>query len=76
MSIPTNTKMETPRCVFIAGAKGYMGARLAQSVIHRGYLVSGLVRSGAENRQLVGCQSVSDIRVVDVPGTAALGQNT
>ena len=44
--------------VFIAGATGYMGSRLAEELIRRGHTVSGLVRSGSENRLPTGCRPV------------------
>jgi uncharacterized protein YbjT (DUF2867 family) len=45
--------------VFIAGATGYMGSRLAEELVRRGHRVSGLVREGSENRLPTGCQPVS-----------------
>ena len=44
--------------VFIAGATGYMGSRLAEELIRRGHTVSGLVRAGSENRLPTGCRPV------------------
>lgn len=49
---------DTKRLVFIAGATGYMGSRLAEELIRRGHTVSGLVRRGSENRLPTGCQPV------------------
>ena len=46
------------RSVFIAGATGYMGSRLAEELIRRGHSVSGLVRAGSENRLPTGCQPI------------------
>lgn len=44
--------------VFIAGATGYMGARLAPELMRRGHKVSGLVRTGSESRLPAGCRPV------------------
>ena len=44
--------------VFIAGATGYMGSRLAAELVRRGHNVSGLVRAGSENRFPTGCRPV------------------
>ena len=41
-------KLGAARKVFIAGATGYMGSRLAAELVRRGHSVTGLVRSGAE----------------------------
>jgi uncharacterized protein YbjT (DUF2867 family) len=49
---------DTKRRVFIAGATGYMGSRLAKELIRRGHTVSGLVRRGSENRLPTACHSV------------------
>lgn len=46
------------RNVFIAGATGYMGSRLAEELIRRGHTVSGLVRAGSETRLPTGCRPV------------------
>jgi uncharacterized protein YbjT (DUF2867 family) len=43
------------RRVFIAGATGYMGSRLAKRLVRRGHTVSGLVRHGSEKRLPGGC---------------------
>ena len=48
----------TIRRVFIAGATGYLGSRLAEELVRRGHTVSGLVRAGSENRLPTGCQPV------------------
>ena len=47
------------RRVFIAGATGYMGKRLAGELIQRGHNVSGLVRAGSEKRLASGCVPVA-----------------
>jgi uncharacterized protein YbjT (DUF2867 family) len=44
--------------VFIAGATGYMGQRLAAVLARRGHPVSGLVRAGSERKLPAGCMSV------------------
>ncbi|HTF44212.1 MAG TPA: NAD(P)H-binding protein, partial [Terriglobales bacterium] len=44
--------------VFIAGATGYMGQRLAETLLRRGHSVLGLVRSGSERRLYAGCKPV------------------
>jgi uncharacterized protein YbjT (DUF2867 family) len=44
--------------VFIAGATGYMGSRLAESLVGQGHKVSGLVRPGSEKRLVTNCQPV------------------
>src|SRR6266852_2221478 len=56
---------ETARRVFIAGATGYMGSRLAEELLRRGHEVSGLVRAGSEKKLAAGC--------VAVPGNALEG---
>ncbi len=45
--------------VFIAGATGYMGIRLAEELVRRGHSVSGLVRAGSEKRLPNGCRPVA-----------------
>jgi len=45
--------------VFITGATGYMGRRLAAELIRRGYAVRALVRPGSESRLAPGCEAVS-----------------
>jgi uncharacterized protein YbjT (DUF2867 family) len=47
-----------PRRVFIAGATGYTGSRLAEELIKRGHAVSGLVRAGSERKLPAGCTPV------------------
>ena len=44
--------------VFIAGATGYMGQRLAAQLARRGHIVSGLVRAGSERKLPAGCTPV------------------
>jgi uncharacterized protein YbjT (DUF2867 family) len=44
--------------VFIAGATGYMGQRLAAELARRGHTVSGLVRAGSERKLPAGCAPV------------------
>ena len=44
--------------VFIAGATGYMGQRLAAQLAQRGHAVSGLVRAGSERKLPAGCTPV------------------
>ena len=46
------------RQVFIAGATGYMGQRLAAELARRGHSVSGLVRAGSERKLPAGCAPV------------------
>jgi len=46
------------RQVFIAGATGYMGQRLAVELVRRGHVVSGLVRAGSEQKLPAGCNPV------------------
>jgi uncharacterized protein YbjT (DUF2867 family) len=45
--------------VFIAGATGYMGTRLAEELIRRGHSVSGLVRPGSERKLPARCAPVA-----------------
>jgi uncharacterized protein YbjT (DUF2867 family) len=45
--------------VFIAGATGYIGQRLAAALAHRGHEVSGLVRAGSERKLPAGCAPVT-----------------
>jgi uncharacterized protein YbjT (DUF2867 family) len=47
-----------PRHVFIGGITGYMGTRLAETLIQRGHTVAGLVRTGSEKRPPQGCQPI------------------
>ena len=44
--------------VFIAGATGYMGSRLAAKLIARNHNVAGLVRPGSEKRLPAACRPV------------------
>ncbi len=46
------------RQVFIAGATGYMGRRLAEELLRRGDRVLGLVRAGSEKKLPAGCVAV------------------
>lgn len=50
--------MPATRSVFIAGATGYMGSRLAAELLRRGHTVSGLARQGSESRLPAGCRPV------------------
>ena len=45
--------------VFITGASGFMGRRLAAELVARGHGVRGLVRRGSEKRLAAGCESVT-----------------
>jgi uncharacterized protein YbjT (DUF2867 family) len=44
--------------VFITGATGYMGRRLAAELVKRGHRVRALVRPGSESRLPGGCEAV------------------
>jgi len=46
------------RRVFIAGAAGYVGGRLAGELARRGHSVSGLVRAGSERKLSANCAPV------------------
>lgn len=46
------------RHVFIAGATGYMGRKLAEELLRRGHQVSGLVRAGSERKLTKDCVAV------------------
>src|SRR5215475_6513834 len=46
------------RRVFIAGATGYMGTRLAEELKRRGLDVAGLVRPGSEQKLPAGCMAI------------------
>jgi uncharacterized protein YbjT (DUF2867 family) len=46
------------RRVFIAGATGYLGTRLADQLVRRGHDVSGLVRAGSELKLPAKCMAV------------------
>jgi uncharacterized protein YbjT (DUF2867 family) len=50
---------QAPRRVFIAGATGYMGARLGETLVQRGHTVSGLVRAGSARRIPPGVHAIS-----------------
>ena len=45
--------------VFITGASGFMGSRLAAELVRRGHTVRGLVRRGSECRLPAGCEPVT-----------------
>jgi uncharacterized protein YbjT (DUF2867 family) len=44
--------------IFITGGTGYMGSRLIKLLLHKGYAVKALVRSGSENKLPNGCDYV------------------
>ena len=46
------------QCIFIAGATGHIGARLAAALIARGHRVRALVRPGSEKKLPSGCEGV------------------
>lgn len=48
----------TTRQVFIAGATGYMGKRVAEALALRGHKVAGLTRPGSERRLPANCTAV------------------
>jgi uncharacterized protein YbjT (DUF2867 family) len=48
----------TVRGIFIAGATGYMGKRVAADLAQRGHRVSGLVRAGSERNLPANCTAV------------------
>jgi uncharacterized protein YbjT (DUF2867 family) len=48
----------TRRQVFIAGATGYMGSRLAAELVRHGHCVAGLVRPGSEDKLPANCAAV------------------
>jgi uncharacterized protein YbjT (DUF2867 family) len=50
--------MNATRQVFIAGATGYMGSRVAAELARRGHQVSGLVRAGSQHKLPAGCAAV------------------
>jgi uncharacterized protein YbjT (DUF2867 family) len=58
MQTPPTPRRHAAKSVFIAGATGYMGSRLASQLISRGHQVAGLVRSGSGSRLTAGCRSV------------------
>ncbi|MBK5294514.1 MAG: NAD(P)H-binding protein, partial [Acidobacteriia bacterium] len=43
--------------VFLTGATGYMGQRLAGELLRRGHRVRALVRSGSEHKLPAGCEA-------------------
>jgi len=43
------------KSVFIAGSTGYLGTRLAKSLLDRGYEVRALARAGSESKAPSGC---------------------
>jgi len=45
--------------VFITGASGFMGQRLAAELVRRGHRVRGHVRRGSESRVAPGCETVT-----------------
>jgi uncharacterized protein YbjT (DUF2867 family) len=45
--------------VFITGASGFMGQRLAAELVRRGHTVRSLVRPGSEKRLPPGCEAVT-----------------
>ena len=51
-------RLHPRRAVFVAGATGYIGRRLAERLIARGHEVRALVRSGSEQRLPAGARSV------------------
>jgi nucleoside-diphosphate-sugar epimerase len=50
--------MSQSRDVFITGATGFMGSRLAAELLRRGHLVRALARPGAESQVPNGCEIV------------------
>jgi len=50
--------MRPPQKVFIAGATGYMGCRVAAELVRRGHTVSALARQGSESKLPNGCRAV------------------
>jgi uncharacterized protein YbjT (DUF2867 family) len=47
-----------PHAVFLTGASGFLGRRLAAELLRRGHVVRGLVRAGSEARAADGCDLV------------------
>ncbi len=47
-----------PATVFLTGATGYLGGRLAARLLERGHAVHALARRGSEGRLPVGCVAV------------------
>jgi len=60
----------TVRQVFIAGATGYMGSRVAAELARRGHQVSGLTRAGSERKLPENCEVV----VGDALNAATFGE--
>jgi nucleoside-diphosphate-sugar epimerase len=50
--------MNSPREVFLTGATGFMGSRLAAELLRRGHRVRALARPGSEARVPAGCEVV------------------
>jgi uncharacterized protein YbjT (DUF2867 family) len=48
----------TPRDVFVTGATGYLGSRLAAGLLRRGHRVRALVRAGSGRKLPEGCEPV------------------
>jgi len=59
MQASLTLRSRVARSVFIAGATGYMGSRLAKQLLARGHRVAGLVRSGAQGKLPAGCRAVA-----------------
>jgi len=66
--------MPAARKVFIAGATGYMGNRLAAELLRRGHAVSGLVRPGSEGRLPAGCRPVIGNALDSASFSGAVGE--
>jgi nucleoside-diphosphate-sugar epimerase len=65
------TEMKTTvRQVFIAGATGYVGSRVAAELARRGHRVSGLTRAGSERKLPGNCEVV----VSDALNAATFGE--
>jgi uncharacterized protein YbjT (DUF2867 family) len=46
------------KSVFIAGSTGYLGSRLADQLLQRGYAVEALVRKGSKSKAPEGCKKI------------------
>jgi uncharacterized protein YbjT (DUF2867 family) len=46
------------KSVFIAGSTGYLGSRLADQLLKRGYAVEALVRKGSKSKAPEGCKKI------------------